>query len=293
MKKISAVIISVLSVIVVFAAGISAERTLPLVVDNADLLTDSEEASLTRTLEQISESRKLEVAVVTVSSTGGKSAMAYADDFYDYNGYGYGANDDGVLLLIDMGEREWWITTHGLGQTYLTDYALVRIEDAFIDNLSDGSYYEAFEMFALKCDEHIASAMNGSTVTDGYYGDNYYYGDDYYYDHGYDYDSDDGGFSFSYLLPAIIIGFVVSFIMVSSMKRGMTTVRSASGATNYMVNGSLNLRSQSDRHLYSNTVRTKRDTGSHGSGRSGGYRGGSSSHRSSSGRSHGGRGGRF
>ena len=42
---------------------------------------------------------------------GGKTAEAYADDYYDYNGYGYGENDDGLLLLVSMGEREWAITT--------------------------------------------------------------------------------------------------------------------------------------------------------------------------------------
>ena len=28
--------------------------------------------------------------------------MDYADDYYDYNGYGLGDNKSGLLLLIDM-----------------------------------------------------------------------------------------------------------------------------------------------------------------------------------------------
>ena len=36
----------------------------------------------------------------------GKTAQAYADDYYDYNGYGYGENDDGILLPSQYGRKE-------------------------------------------------------------------------------------------------------------------------------------------------------------------------------------------
>lgn len=299
MKKIFFIILSSLLILACFTSSISAERTLPLVVDDADILTAHEQASLESMLENIGRSHNMEIAVVTVNSTNGKSAMDYADDFYDYNGYGYGEDDDGVLLLIDMGAREWHITTHGSGTYYLDDYALYMIENAFIDDLSEGNYFAAFSTFAGMCDSYITSAKyaSDSGTSSDHYTDTpttSFWDDDYYYD---DYEEhDSGGFSFDFILPSIIVGFIVSFIMVSIMKSGMKTVRSANSASDYMVNGSLSLRSQSDRYLYSNTVRTRRDTSSHTGGHHGsrgGFGGGSSVHRSSSGRSHGGRGGRF
>ena len=81
--------------------SIQGDRTLPLVVDNADLLNGDEEDKLNSKLEKLTETYKTEVAVVTVSDLDGKSPTAYADDFYDYNGYGYGSNDDGVLVLLN------------------------------------------------------------------------------------------------------------------------------------------------------------------------------------------------
>ena len=109
-----------LIIAVMFALPVSAERTLPLLIDDANLLTANEYDTLLEILEDVSTRGQCEVAVVTVNSLGSKSAMAYADDFFDDNGYGYGDNDDGVLLLISMGEREWHITTHGYGTIALT-----------------------------------------------------------------------------------------------------------------------------------------------------------------------------
>ncbi len=290
MKKIITVFVSLFCALTLFISGISAERTLPLVVDNAGLLTDNEEVLLVERLKSISESLEIELAVVTVNSTGGKSAMQYADDFYDYNGYGYGENDDGALLLIDMGEREWWITTHGYGEYYLDDYALYQIEESIIDYLSDGNFYAAFLTFSQMCEYYIENAKNsGTTPDDNYYGEvtEEIWHD--YYDEPQSSTLDD---ITSRLGISLVIGFVIALIMVLTMRSGMKTVRSAYNAANYVVSGSLNLRVQRDHYLYSNTVRTRRESSS-SSSRPGGSRSGSSSHRSSSGRSHGGRGGRF
>lgn len=91
------------------ASSIPAERQKPLLVDDAGLLTAEESTALLEKLEEISQRQQNEVAIVTVNSLDGKTAQAYADDYYDYNGYGYGENDDGILLLISMGERKWAI----------------------------------------------------------------------------------------------------------------------------------------------------------------------------------------
>lgn len=63
-------------------------RQLPRLVDRADLLSELEEEELEARLDEISERQQADVVVVTVNSLDGKSAQDYADDFYDYNGYG-------------------------------------------------------------------------------------------------------------------------------------------------------------------------------------------------------------
>ena len=84
--------------------------------------------------------------------------MNYADDFYDYNGYGYGENRDGILLLISMENRDYWISTYGYGMTAFTDAGLAYIQDQFLSDLSDGNYFESFTTFAELCDSFITQA---------------------------------------------------------------------------------------------------------------------------------------
>ncbi len=93
----------------------------------------------------------------------------------------------------------------------------------------------------------------------------YYYGDffddaDYDTEYYYEDSSDDSGI-LSTVGISLAVGFGISLIIVLVMKSQMTSVRSARNAANYVVSGSLRLRSQSDNYLYSNTVRTPRNTG--------------------------------
>lgn len=62
------------------------ERILPRLADEADLLSSEEETALLENLDEISERQQCDVVVVTVNSLEGKTAEAYADDYFDYNG---------------------------------------------------------------------------------------------------------------------------------------------------------------------------------------------------------------
>ena len=272
----AAILLIVLSFLLSFAvsaeAEIPEERQLPLLVDDADLLSDFEESLLLNKLTSLSEKLRCEIAVVTVDSLGGKSAQDFADDFYDYNGYGYGSDDDGVLFLISMGEREWAISTYGIGHYALTDSALDAIENNVISYLSRGDYYEAFSQFADACDSYVR----------------YYYSSD-------NVDEDDPWIREitpqptspgTHAIAAFLIAFVISLIVVSVMKSKLKSVRFQSGAGMYVVPNSMILSNSNDIFLYSNVVKTRRESSSSSSS-------GGGSHTSSSGRSHGGRSGHF
>ncbi|MBQ8623098.1 MAG: TPM domain-containing protein [Oscillospiraceae bacterium] len=234
----------------------------PLLVDDADLLTESEESSLLSTLEDISEYHKMDIVVVTTNSLGAKTAQDYADDWYDYNGYA----DDGVLLLVCMGTREWHISTSGYGITAVTDAGIDYIEDCFLDDLSQGYYYDSFMTFAGLCDDYIEQARNGEP-----------------------YDVSNlpkVPFSFGKsLLVALAIGFVLALVITEYMRNELKTVKNQIAATEYVKNGSMNITHSTDLYLYRHVSRRLRPKQTSS--------GGSRTHTSSSGRSHGGRGGRF
>ena len=88
------------------------------VYDNAGLLTDTQEAILQAESLRVAQAKSVDVILLTVADAGGKSAMEVADDFYDQNGFGYDApNGTGILMLIDMDNREAWISTSGAAIT--------------------------------------------------------------------------------------------------------------------------------------------------------------------------------
>lgn len=233
---------------------------LPLVVDAGDLLTADEEAALTVRLNKIASVRACEVIVVTVKTLGTKSSQAYADDYFDENGYGYGAYDSGVLLLVCLEERDWAVSTHQFGQYALTDAGLEQLEDAFRPDLTDGNYMQAFLDYAETCDWLLAQARDGKP----------YYGE----------------LSVLLLVIAVGVGLALAFIPVSVMKKRLNTVAPRDTANEYLKKGSLTVTQSQDLFLYKNLV-TVHIPKSSGGGSGGG------SHVSSSGSTHGGSSGKF
>lgn len=262
-----ALLLSVISAIPVFA-----ESNVARLLDEPDLLSDSEEADLESKLDEISERQKVDIVVAAVNSLEGMTAMEYADDFYDYNGYGFGAEKDGILFLISMGERDWYISTTGYGITAITDAGREYIAEQFIDDLSGGEYAAAFTTFAELCDEFITQAKTGEP-----------YDVDHMPEEPFD--------PFGCLIIALGASFVISLIATRIMKGQLKSVHSQLVADSYVKEGSMRLTKEKDLFLYKKVDRRERpkpeDSGNSGSS------GGSKTHTSSSGTTHGGGGGKF
>ena len=123
MKKIFIIFItSLLAISMLGTMTVKAtEPSLSRMEDYADLLDAEAERNIRNLLDEKSRELEFDLVIVTTESTGGKSSQDYADDFYDYNGYGWGDNYDGALLLINMEYREWHISTTGYGMDAITN----------------------------------------------------------------------------------------------------------------------------------------------------------------------------
>lgn len=266
-------VLTICSLSVVSVLPVSAADDLPRLVDMADLLSDSEESDLSDMLDEISERQQVDIVVVTVDSMEGETAMVYADDFYDYNGYGFGNDHDGVLLLISMEEREWYISTCGYGITAITDAGREYISELFVSDLSAGDYAAAFTNFASLCDDFITQAKTGEPYDVGNL-------------------PDDAVFEPVWgLLVALAVGFVISLIATGIMRGQLKSVHSQYTANNYIKQGSMQLTKKNDLYLYKHIDRRKKAESSSSS--SSHSSGGSRTHTSSSGSRHGGGGGKF
>lgn len=238
-----------------------ASDSITRLVDEADLLTEIEEAALSAKLDEISIRQNMDVVIVTVYSTGERTATEYADDTYDYSGY----SEDGVLLLISMDDREWAISTSGYGITAFTDAGLDYLTDQFADRMSAGELNDAFHRFAELCDEFITQARTGSPYDSGNLPKK----------------------PFSPILTGIVslgIGFVIAFFRMNKWKNQLYSVQARAEAKDYVKGGSLKLTEQKDLFLYRRVDRREKSESSSG---------GSSTHTSSSGKTHGGASGSF
>ncbi len=239
-------------------------------VDEAGLLDQEDFEKVTQDLDEVSEKWQFDVVVVTVNSLDGKTAEAYADDYFDYNGYGYGENKDGILFLVAMDDREWHMSTTGYGITVFTDDGLDYMSDEIVSYLSDEEYKKAFEEYASYCDKYLKAAQNGEPYGDGHYPLDL--------------------FNLGRLIISIIVGFILAIIWGNGKKALLKSVMKQEEATRYKTKEGLKLTKKEDRfirqHVTSHVI--PKDSGGSGSGG-----GGSSTHTSSSGTSHGGSGGKF
>lgn len=277
MKK--RVITFVLAVFICFASVIPAfaeEGFADLyyrVVDGSGLLQDTDREELILKLDEISVRQKMDVVVMTTEGTEGYSIETYADDMYKACSYGYGESLDGVMLLIDMESRSWYITTCGYGITAFTDSGIQYIGEQMTSYLSSGDYVGAFNIYAEKCDEFITLARNGEPFEWGNASSG---------------EKGDEPLSVIWIPISVVIGVVIALVVVGNMKGKLKTVKKKKEAGTYVRNGSLVVNENYDTFLYSQVTKApipKQTSSSGGSG--------SSTHTSSSGTTHGGGGGKF
>lgn len=277
-----------LFLVLVLLLSLPVHAAQPKVIDQAGLLTDTQAAELEESAQALAERYQMDVVILTVDSLGRKSAEAFADDYFDENGYGIGSSHSGILFLLSMEDRDWAISTCGNAIQAVTDYGVESIFSSIASYLSDDRYYEAFCRYLRELDRYFAAYESGSPI----------HGSTWDYNGPGSYEPASSDQDEKLTLPRILLRLVIALaigagiaaLVLWSMKKQMNTATRQSGASNYISPGSYQLYRNQDRFLYSTTSRVRR---AENSGSSSGGRSGSSTHRSSSGRSHGGGHGKF
>lgn len=260
-KRISAFLLMLVLFVTASLPVCAADNVLRL-ADNADLLASVEETELLSLLDEISNRQQVDIAVVTTDTLDGKAIGEYADDYYDVNGY----RADGVLLLVDMSNRDWYISTSGFGITAVTDAGREYMSEKFLSDLGAGNYAAAFTSYAELCDDFITQAKTGAP-----------------YDAG---NLPKEPFAvLRNLLIALAVGFIVALIITGIMKGKLKSVHSQSAAGSYIKSGSMQVTVNRELFLYTRVERRKKEQKEDAEG--------SQTHTSSSGTTHGGGGGSF
>lgn len=225
------------------------------VYDFADLFTTTEETDLYNQISDYIATHNLDLAVVTIDDNNKLSPQEYADDFYDYNDFGINSTHDGVLFLIDMDNREIYMSTTGNAIEMYNDYRIDSVLDVVYQYMTDADYYEGVTEYIEVIGDYAKEGLPTST------GNNQSLTE--------------------VILISLGVGFVATLIIMFILIRKNRLVRKATTAKEYLNKESVVVNNVGEVFLGSNTVKHKIERSSSS---------GSSTHSGSSGRSHGGGG---
>ena len=248
MKRFVTIMIALLcfvSTITVYADFIN-----PTITDSVGYLTEEQNKELSARLDKIREQYSFDIVFVSEDRLSAYDAQASADDIYDYNGYGYGENYDGILFYIADSEREYHFSVCGSGETIFNENGLAYLEKKIVPYLKKDNYYAAVKSYADHTEELLEMAADGKPFNKTQH-------------------------SMKYILCVVAGALLFPLILAHFMMAVKEDY-----ADNYMKPNSMNLDFSRDIFLYSTVTKTekpKSDSGSHtsSSGRSHGGRGGS------------------
>ena len=177
MKKIKGIMICLLicTFLVMGSMAVWADQTgavsgQPRVFDQAGLFSETEIIQLEEKIAQCRKSTKMDVVIVSAYADGERSAEEYADDYYDYGGFGVGKKASGVLLLYYMdgpGQPggECYISTTGTMINMLTDERIESILDDVYGDLGNRDFAGAAEHFLEDVKAYVKEGVESGQYT--------------------------------------------------------------------------------------------------------------------------------
>lgn len=232
----------------------------PVLIDNAGYLNENQYTEITEKLNVIRDIYNFDVAIYTDKKMQSSNAEAAADDIFDYNGYGYGADADGIILYISANPRKYHFSTHGKGEIFFNDNGLAYLEKKILPYLKSDDYYTALKTYVEESENLLKIATEGNP---------------------YNKKQLSTGYVCAVVGSALLLPLLIAYIMMKIKLSKMKTANQNDYAANYIKPGSKKLNFSRDIFLYSTLIKTEKPKPQSGG------------HVSSSGEHHGGRGGSF
>ncbi len=200
------------------------------IVDDAELLTPEQEATLSDRIDSIRAEYDFDITFITTDDTMGQTLKTYLD-----NHAALDTTRDGIVFGQDITAREYHTTGRHYGATVMSDAALERIDEVVAPYLSDGDYYKAYDRYLDELVDFLDAAATGVPYEGAPLG-------------------------VTDILIAVVVGLVggaiVAFVVTGSMVSKMNTARKKKEAASYVRQGSFYLAQSHDRFMYENTTRT-------------------------------------
>ena len=240
------------------------------ILDGAGLLSADERARLEDLSAQITAEYPINVYVLTVDDyrdINRDGVFEAAEQYYLSHGLGYGPNQDGMLLLLSMDDRDYSLIAYGdYALTNLTDYGRGKLSEQFIDDFRSDDWMGGFTDYLTVTKDYLKEAKENRPV------------DIYPKD-----PPDPKKVRGLGAVISLIMGFPASLLACTGMKAKMRSVKAAHAASQYLNPGSVNFSDRSEILTNTTQVRTPIPRVEHRDGGGGSDFGGGGSHVNSSG----------
>lgn len=264
MKKFIALLVLILMLLIPINVFADSNR----IIDNVNKLSETEKNELNVKLNDLSSKYDMDIIVYFSNDTSfGNDVVSEGCEFYDNNGYGYGEDHRGLLLIVNYEEGMFDVITTGPDVRNKYDGYIEDCYDA-IQNSLGSNPYKAIEIFVEWVDTRFIYENNEVI------------------DNNEEVKNTDN--TARDLIVSGVVSLIISGVTGIILKSQLKTEKKKHGASNYMDKDSFNLTRFGDIFLYRTT--TKRRINTDSNNHSGG--GSHISHTSSSGISHGSGGGR-
>ena len=148
MKKIA-------SLLLAFSLLFSSALAWGNVVDNADILTDDQEAQISARINELRRNNGQDFAFLSTDDFICFDPVEFGAFYWDQNGFGLGQDHSGVLVYLDMNIRMMVIITSGQALADIPDEKVDAILDAAMPLLQGGDFCGAVMLALNMADEYI------------------------------------------------------------------------------------------------------------------------------------------
>lgn len=222
----------------------------PYVIDDARLLTIEQRQELNTYAEKITETYGVGIYIMSVEDFHNYGEEPQIFDvlwnYYHDNSLGYGADRQGMILMLSIAERDFATFFYGEDTEYaFNGFGQAQLENYFLDDFGSDDWYDGFMDFLTASEDFMAKAAAGEPVRDN---------------------------PWSLASVFVLIALFVSFVVTRLLWMKMANVAAQKGAKRYQTAEGLVLTKQIDQFLTQTIRRRKIESSDSGSGRSGSSR---------------------
>ncbi len=235
-----------------------AEETEVFVYDMDGLLSESEVLELNEAAREVSERYGCGVYIAVFNDMeeyGYRYIESFAEDVYKKWELGFGAENNGIVLVMSMSQRDYDLCAYGdVAHTAFTDYGKEILADEFKDDFRYDDWAGGFRDYINQCDYMLQRAAAGDPI-----------------------DIPEGGSRYSESMgerlsraavPGVIVGIIIAFIYCGGLKRKMKSAKIAREASAYIAPQGIWMQAENDVFTHTTVTRQRierdNDRGGHG-----------------------------